>query len=300
MTQPQPELSVIVLTHNTCELTLSCVRSVLADCPAAEIIVVDNASSDGTFEAVQTAFPGVRVILNDANLGFARGNNLGLAAARGPYLLLLNSDTIVQPGALGALVRFIDAHPEAGACGPMLLNEDGSVQPSGRSLPTAWRLIVDMTRMYRLWQSDMFEERGRDYRQVARVGELSGAALMIRREAYERVGGFDPALFAYYEDVDLCKRIGDAGYAIYYVPDARIIHLWARSSRAVPELAYRAGQDSARIYFLKHHGPGSQLVVQLLLAGKECALIAAGLLRGRPDQAAFHRRMLDNALAPVP
>jgi hypothetical protein len=302
MSAPQPDLSVIILSFNTRELTLACVQSVFAaqDDLTLEVIVVDNASSDGTIEALRAAWPGARIIANDHNLGFARGNNAGLRAAHGRCLMLLNSDTLAQPGALGALVKFMDAHPDAGACGPMLLNEDGSLQPSGRPLPSVWRLFVDMTKLYRLWQRDVFEQRGRDYTQVGRVGEVSGAALLIRREAYERVGGLDEKLFAYYEDVDLCKRIGDAGYVIYYVPDAKVIHLWKRSSRAAPEQTYRAGQTSARYYFRKHHGPLAQAAVQAMLLAKEVALITANALRGRRDASAFHRRMLRHALAPLP
>lgn len=300
MTNIAPDLSVIVLTHNTRELTLACARSAAADCLEAELIIVDNASTDGTAEALASQMPRARVLRNAENVGFARGNNAGLAAARGRHLMLLNSDTIVHPGALGALVRFMDAHADAGACGPMLLNQDDSLQPSGRPLPNAWRLFVDMSRLYRLQRRDMFAQAGRDYSRIARVGELSGAALLIRRAVYERVGGLDPELFAYYEDVDLCKRIGDAGYAIYYVPEARVTHLWAGTSRATPEAAYRAGQDSARRYFRKHHGPVSQAAVQLMLAGKECALASANAVRGRRERATFHGRMLRRALSPLP
>jgi hypothetical protein len=302
MSAPQPDLSVIILSFNTRELTLACVRSVFAahDNLALEVIVVDNASADGTVEALREVCPEACVIANDKNLGFARGNNVGLRVAHGRYLMLLNSDTLAQPGALGALVRFMDAHPDAGACGPMLLNEDGSLQPSGRPLPSVWRLFVDMTKLYRLWQRDVFAQRGRDYTQVARVGEVSGAALLVRREAYERVGGLDEKLFAYYEDVDLCKRIGDAGYAIYYVPDAKVTHLWKRSSRAAPEQTYRAGQIGARYYFRKHHGRLAQAAVQGMLLAKEVALITANALRGRRDATDFHRRMLRHAFAPLP
>lgn len=293
------DLSVIILTHNTRELTHACVHSVLADATSelnVEVIVVDNASTDDTAQAMRNEFENVCIIENSDNLGFARGNNAGLAAAHGRYLLLLNSDTLIQPGALAALTQFMDAHPDAGACGPMLLNEDGSLQPSGRALPTVGHLFVDMTKLYRLRRRDVFAKRGRDYRQVARVGEVSGAALLIRREVYETVGGFDPKLFAYYEDVDLCKRIGDAGYAIYYAPAAKITHLWKRSSRALPELTYRAGQTSVRYYFRKHHGRIAEALVQLLLIAKECGLIIAALARRRFDQMKFHGRMLAHAL----
>jgi GT2 family glycosyltransferase len=302
MTAPRSDLSVIIVSFNTRELTLACVQSVFAAMGdlALEVIVVDNASTDETVAALRATCAHVRIIANSRNLGFARGNNAGLAATQGRYLLALNSDTLVQPGALRALVNFMDAHLDAGACGPMLLNEDGSLQPSGRPLPSVWRLFVDMTKMYRLWQRDVFEQRGRDYNLPARIGEVSGAALLIRRGVYERVGGFDEKLFAYYEDVDLCKRIGDAGYAIYYVPDAKIIHLWKRSSRATPEQAYRAGQISARYYFRKHHGPLAQAAVQTMLLAKEVALVVVNALQGRRDAVNFHRRMLRHAFAPLP
>lgn len=296
------DLSVIILTYNTRELTRACVQSVLADAATSglniEVIVVDNGSSDGTAHALRQACAAaplparVQVIENADNLGFARGNNVGLAAAQGRYRLLLNSDTVVVPGALTALVHFMDAHPDAGACGPMLLNPDGTLQPSGRPLPTLRSLFVDMTRLYRLTRRDMFAQRGRDYTRVAKVGELSGAALMIRREVYERVGGFDPNLFAYYEDVDLCKRIGDAGYAIYYVPQAQITHLWKRSSQALPEVTYRAGISSARYYFRKHYGRAAEASVQLMLVAREAIRIVVALARGQTERVRFHRRML--------
>lgn len=297
------DLSVIVVTFNSCALTLACVKSVLAEQraggPELEMIVVDNASTDGTAAALAAQAPEVRLLRQSANLGFARGNNVGLAAAHGRHLLLLNSDTEVRPGALAALVAFLDAHPEAGACGPMLLNPDGSLQPSGRDLPTLPSLFLDMTRLHRLWRRNLYAQRGRDYTEVAAVGELSAAALLVRRSVYEQVGGLDPAFFAYYEDVDWCKRIGDAGYRIYYVPDARVMHHWQGTSRQVSALAYRAGQDSVRYYFRKHHGPLAAVTVQGLLAGKELALLAACALRGDRPRRQLHGQMLRRALAPL-
>jgi GT2 family glycosyltransferase len=276
------------------------VRAVLADAAASllgiEVIVVDNGSEDGTVAAIAAEFPEVRLIAGAENVGFARGNNLGLAAGRGRYLLLLNSDTEVEPGAAAALIGFMDAHSEAGACGPMLLNADGSLQPSGRALPSLWSVIVGMTKLYRLWKRDLYAERGRDYSQTRRVGEVSGAALVVRRAAYERVGGLDPNLFAFYEDVDWCKRIGKAGYAIYYVPAARVKHHWRGSSRRVPEVVYRAGQDSLRYYFAKHHGPAARRAITVLLVAKELVLIGASLARGDGAGRRFHRRMLKNAI----
>ena len=293
-----PDLSVIILTYNTRDLTRTCVQSVLADAATTqyvfEIIVVDNASTDDTAALLRSEFPGVRVIVNDTNLGFSRGNNVGLEAARGRYLFLLNSDTQVCTGALAALIEFMDTHADAGACGPMLLNEDGSLQPSGRALPSVWSIFTGMTRLYRLWKRDVYAQRGRDYSHVARVGEISGAALLVRREVYTRVGGFDPHIFAYYEDVDWCKRIGDVGYSIYYVPTAKVMHRWRGTSRTVSELAYRSGQNSQRYYFAKHHGPLAHALIQLLLAAKELTLVVVHTLRCNRKARRFHQQMLAN------
>jgi len=292
---------VVVLTYNTRTLTLACLRSLYAQADIAhcEVIVVDNASGDQTAEAVAEAFAQVQLIRAPKNLGFGGGNNLGLIAARGRYVLLLNSDTEVQPGALGALIDFMDTHPEAGACGPMLLNTDGSLQPSGRALPTAGSVFLDMTRLYRLTRRDVFVEPGRDYNQVKRVGEISGAALLIRHSLYERIGGFDTGLFLFYEDVDLCKRVGDAGFGVFYVPAAKVIHHWGGTMSTISETAYRAGQDSLRYYFAKHHLRPAQVFVASLLMMKEIAYTLMSIARGRRPEYYFHRNLLSRLMKPV-
>lgn len=303
MEHKEPDLSVIILTHNTRELTRACVRSVLADAEAfpytVEVIIVDNASTDDTAATLSTEFPGVRLVINSTNLGFARGNNVGLEAAQGRYLLLLNSDTEVQPGALARLVEFMETHPDAGACGPMLLNPDASLQPSGGPLPSIWSVFLGMSKLYRLWKRDWYIQIFRDYSQVVRVGQLSGAALLVRREVYERVGGLDPNFFAYYEDVDWCKRIGDAGYALYYVPTAKIMHHWKVTSRMISELSYRAGQDSLRYYFAKHHGRLAHACIQVMLMMKEVVLLVRYTFQHNRPAQQFHRRMLARACARV-
>lgn len=298
-----PDLSIIILTYNTCDLTRDCVAAALAEAARShfevEIIVVDNASTDETMATLRAAFPAVDVIVNASNLGFGRGNNVGLVAAAGRYLMLLNSDAFLQPGALRALVEFMDAHPDAGACGPMLLNADGTLQPSGRSLPSVWSIFVGMTKLYRLWQRDLYLERGRDYHQVKQVGEISGAALLVRRTVYEQVGGFDPNFFVYYEDVDWCKRIDEAGYAIYYVPTAQVVHRWRTTSQAVSALAYQAGQDSLRYYFAKHHGRLAQRCIRLLLAGKEIVSVLVAWLRRDRTARQLHQQTLRRVFQPL-
>lgn len=301
MTASPPDLSVIVLSYNTRDLTLACLRALPAAAAglALEVIVVDNHSADDTMARVAVECPQAQVIVAERNLGFARGNNLGLAAARGRYLMLLNSDTAAAPGALRVLVDFMDTHADAGACGPQLLNPDGSLQPSGRDLPSLGSVVAGMLKLHRLRGDSFYKQLRRDYSQTARVQELSGAALLVRREAYARLGGLDPQFFVYYEDVDWCKRLGEAGYALYYVPQARVQHVWGGSSRQVSTLAYRAGQDSLRYYFAKHHGSLAHLAIQMVLVLKEVVLWCAALFRRDRAALALHRTMLARALAPL-
>ncbi len=304
MTTNSIDLSVIILTYNVRDLTVSCIRSILANTDLTqdniEIMVVDNASTDNTVEVLRRDFPEVKLVLNSSNLGFSNGNNEGLKVAQGKYLLLLNSDTEVQAGALHELIKFMNEHPEAGACGPQLLNQDGTIQPSGRSLPTLWSIFVGMTHLYRLWKKDFYLEKGRDYSKVKRVGEVSGAALLVRKSVYDQLGGFDPKLFIYYEDVDWCKRIGDAGYAVYYVPDSKIMHLWQRITKVISDRSYKASQDSLRYYFKKHHGSIALVIIQLLLIMKETAFLAVSLLRRDKAMLQFHRKMMSNIFSPLP
>ena len=294
------DISIIILTFNTWDLTRACVRSAIVDANSTdysfEIVVVDNASTDDTANKLRAEFRHVKVIENTMNLGFSRGNNIGLGIAQGRYLLLLNSDTELESGICKTLIEFMDTHTEAGACGPMLLNSDGSLQPSGRRLPSLWSVLIGMTKLYRLWKQDFYREHNRDYTKVVRVGEVSGAAILVRRQVYDHVGGLDEHIFAYYEDVDWCKRIGDAGYAIYYVPTAKVVHHWRGTSSTVSELSYRAAQNSQRYYFNKHHGAVAHVCIQILLVSKELILIAVFALRGNSNRRRFHQRMLRNVL----
>lgn len=296
------DLSIVILTYNTCSLTQRCLEAIEATSTlpySVETILVDNASTDGTVEMLRRRFPNVCLVRNEMNEGFARGNNVGLAVANGRYLMLLNSDTEVLPDALKQLVQFMDDHPNAGACGPQLLHSDGSLQPSGRSLPTLWSTFLDMSKLFRLWKRDLYFDTSRNYNQPATVGEISGAALLVRRTCYEQCGGLDPAFFAYYEDVDWCKRIGEAGWLIYYVPSAKVIHLWQGTSRHVSERAYRAGQDSARYYFCKHHGRMAAWVIQAMLVGKELFRIGSNCIQLKSSAVAFHWKMLRGVLGPL-
>jgi GT2 family glycosyltransferase len=252
-----PDLSVVVVSFNTRALLADCLTSVFASRgPVLDVWVVDNASSDGSVEMVSRDFPVAKLIANAENLGFARANNQAIERATGRYVLLLNSDTRVLDDALARLVAFLDQHPEAGACGPQLLNADASLQRSGRAFPglgAAALALVPLPGALRTALASPSERR--DHGAIASVDDLTGAALCVRRAALDQVGALDPGFFFFGEDVDLCWRLAHAGWARYYVPEARVVHLLAgshaRRSDRIRHLTQRA-----YVRLLRKHRPG--------------------------------------------
>jgi len=246
------------------------VRGLLLDCLAAlpeavgdglsyETIVVDNASSDGTVEAVRERFPDVKIIANRENRGFTGGNNQALAAARGHFLFLLNPDTQPQPGSIAELVRYLQAHPDVGMAGPRLWYGDGSPQPNRRRFPTLPILFTESTIIQhyfpnlslfsRFIMADIPDDRPQE------VDWLVGAALMVRRELYAQIGGLDEGFFMYSEELDWCKRARDAGWRIAYDPAAEIIHYEGKSSEQAVARRDIAFFSSRVRYTRKYFGP---------------------------------------------
>ncbi len=215
-----------------------------------EIIFIDDASRDASLDYVRQKFPQIITIQNEFNQGFARTNNKGIALSKGRYVLLLNADTVTKSGALSALVNFMDEHPEVGAAGPQLLNPDNSLQPSGRSFPKLGTLL---SAMFKKGQQQ-YLTAGRDYSKVTRIDEVSGAAIIVRREVLEQIGGLDKRIFLYYEDVDWCYRIWQAGWQIYYVPQSQIIHYGGQSTAQIGLRMQLEDTWSTYYYFRKHHG----------------------------------------------
>ena len=218
-----PEISVIIVSYNTRQMTLDCLHALSAGLAGlnAEVWVVDNASADGSAEAIRAAFPEVHVIDNPMNAGFGAANNLALKQATGEFLLLLNTDAFAAPGAVAALVEYLKAHPKAGIAGPRLLNADGSLQRSCYRYPSPARAWLENTGLsgllarhpilgdYSAWAHD----------QEQAVEWVIGACLLVRREAYVQAGGFDEAFFMYQGRNRLAKagaklRLGDYLYAV--------------------------------------------------------------------------------------
>jgi N-acetylglucosaminyl-diphospho-decaprenol L-rhamnosyltransferase len=228
----QLALSIIITCYNTCDLVRDCLNSIEENPPSEpyEIVLVDDASTDGTNEMVRVSFPRVRLFRNETNQHYSHSNNRALDQVRGQFLLLLNNDTVILPLALDRMIAFLREHPDAGMVGAKLLNEDGSLQWSVKALPSASAALFGARSIIsKLSPNNRFTRRhllhvDQNMTQPIVAGFVSGAASMMPAEVFKKVGRLDPQFF-YHVDADYCKRIKEAGYACYYLPTASIIHL---------------------------------------------------------------------------
>jgi GT2 family glycosyltransferase len=264
----QFDVTVVIVSFNTRDVLRECLRSVFREKGSlrVQVIVVDNASTDGSPAMVEQEFQDVLLIRSEVNLGFGPANNLGFRSAVGRYLVLLNSDAFLTEGALQRSVAHMDANPGAGLGGGRLTGRDGSWQPSARMFPTVFSdLLVLSGLAARFPRSRIFGRADRTWAsplEAAKVDWVPGAYAIVRTEAVDSIGLFDPRFFLYYEEVDLCKRIKNAGYSIWYWPDIVIIHIGGESSRQVRSL--QLSQTGAQLtlwrmrsmllYYRKHHG----------------------------------------------
>ena len=260
-------ISIIIVSWNTARLLENCLASILANPPASpfESWVVDNASTDDSPRMVHEKFPQVHLIENRENVGFARANNQAIQRCTGKYILLLNPDTLVASGALQALVDFLDKHPEAGAAGARILKPDGSLQISSHPRPTLsrelWRLFhLDALSPYAMYPVTKWETN-----QPQEVDVLGGACLLLRKEVLEQVGFLDEDYFIYSEEVDLCYRIQRAGWRIYWVPQAEVVHFGGQSTQQVPTEMFLNLYHSNIKYFRKHYGWLAAQIYKLIL-----------------------------------
>ncbi len=257
----EPDLSILIVSWNVRALLLACLEALpqaVGNETSYEVIVVDNASSDGTVEAIQQAFPHVRIIANKENRGFTGGNNQALAAARGRYLLFLNPDTQPLPDSIAELIRYLEAHPQVGIVGPRLWYGDGRVQPNRRRFPTLLTLFTESTIIeHYLPQLPIFARfkmADQPDDEAQEVDWLVGAAMLARREVYEQIGPLDEGFFMYSEELDWCRRAREAGWRVAYDPAAEIIHYEGQSSRQVVARRDIAFFSSRVRYTRKYHG----------------------------------------------
>lgn len=262
-------VSAIVVSYNTREMTLNCLRALYADLGdlPAEVWVVDNASTDGSVGAIRAAFPQVRLIANERNLGFGAANNQAMAQASGAYFLLLNSDAFLRPGAIAALTTHMREHPHTAAVGPRLLNADGSLQRSCHRFPSPGRAWLE-----NLWVSAALPRHPMldDYRRWAHnapriVDFVSGACLLVRRVAYEQVGGFDERFFMYAEEADWQRRMTQEGAQVAFTPLAQVTHLAGASGLHERKRVRGYFFASMDYYEWKHHGPVGLVSLRLAM-----------------------------------
>lgn len=294
------DLSILIVTYNSRRLIdplLTHLQQELAHLDA-EVVLVDNASYDGTAQQVRAAHPWVRVIDSTTNLGFAAGNNLAARHARGRHLLLLNPDALPAPGALRRGITLMDQHPQAGLGGGELRGTDGSRQPSARMFPTLRDEFFTLAGLAaRHPTSRLFgrlDRRWADPEQAALVDWIPGAFVFIPAAVWARLGGFDERFFMYYEEVDLCRRLQAAGLQVHYWPELKATHIGGASARTVAQAQVsKSGSQlerwrmrSALLYYRKQHGPAAAALLHALERGWHRLRLLKARLQGRAGCAA--------------
>lgn len=259
-------VSAVIVNYNAGPELRRALQSLAAELPAGqwEAIVIDNASTDGSVRIVSEFAPQARLVCNRNNVGFARGVNQGFAAAAAPIVLIMNPDCRLVTGAFATLKKELDRREQCAIVGPRILDPDGSVQGSARGDPDMFTGLFGRTTLLRRLlpglpiskRNVVSEDAIRNGHKAVRVDWLSGACMLTRRSALEKVNGFDERYFLYWEDADLCRRLRSAGYHVRYVPDATAVHRVGHSSTRVREVATRAFHESAYLYYATHVAPG--------------------------------------------
>lgn len=304
----RPDVSIVVLSWNTRDLTTACLEALLRDgarpeCQTTrEIIVVDNGSEDGSADHVAAHFPQVRLIRNAENRLYAEGNNQGARAATGKWLCTLNSDTEVEPGALDLLVHFLAEHPDYGAASPRLVFPDGRLQRACRRFPNLLVPFAESTRLGHHWPLNQVNAHLRmddfDHLSSRDVDQPPGAVMVFDRQEFVDMGGLDPELSLFFNDVDLCKRLWQTGRRIRYLAEAVVVHHEGASTSRV----YNRNRNALYLrnraaFFRKHYGPTGEHLMQgaLALWTLEYALgVSLSPVLGMPEKAAELRALRDH------
>jgi N-acetylglucosaminyl-diphospho-decaprenol L-rhamnosyltransferase len=264
------DVSVIIVSWNVADLLAACLRSLQSGDHryTQELIVVDSASTDDTVVRVRRDFPGVKLLPQTENLGFSRCNNIGLAAATGRHVLLLNPDTEIIGDAVDQMVDYLDAHPKIGIVGPQTFNTDGTHQSTRRRFPTVPLAFFESTWLQpytpKAWLDHYYVTDQPDTG-VFEVDWVQGSALMARREVYQQIGGLDEQYVMFFEELDWCKRAKTAGWGVVYLGTAQIIHHGGKSTDQVAARKHIHFQRSKLHYFAKHHGMLIAFALRLFL-----------------------------------
>lgn len=252
------EISVVIVTWNCEQFIVDCLKSIISQLPASsEIIVVDNASADGTIDAVRSLLPSVKLIESQKNLGFAGGNNLGIDASTGEYICLINPDVVVREHCIRRMMEYMDQNTAVGLLGPKIVGTDGAVQRSCMRRPTLWNqlcraLALDtLTKHSRLFGGYLMNDFA--HQELRDVDIINGCFWMVRRAALKQVGVLDSRFWMYGEDLDWCRRYNEAGWRVVFFPGSEALHFGGGSSAHAPLLCYLEMMRADLQYWRKYH-----------------------------------------------
>jgi N-acetylglucosaminyl-diphospho-decaprenol L-rhamnosyltransferase len=258
-----PDLSVVVVSYNTVALLerMFAALKVARGNLRLEIIVVDNGSRDGSAEFLRANFPDIELIENSRNVGFGRANNQAIARAKGRYILLLNTDAFVAPDTLSTTLDYMETDPLCGVLGVKLVGLDGTLQPCCRYFPTPWNVFLQSTGLRRLSPNTrLVDDMSWDHNGIRQCDWVPGCYYLMRREIVDRIGMFDPRYFLYYEEVDHCRRVREAGWRVIFFPNTQVIHIGGESAKSEGKLKDVSRQlsplqiESELLYLRKHFG----------------------------------------------
>jgi N-acetylglucosaminyl-diphospho-decaprenol L-rhamnosyltransferase len=262
-------LSIIFVNYNGSNLLFECLDSIkkLTISFAYEVIIVDNNSTDNSIQIIENNFPSAILICNQVNLGFGSANNLATRSSKGRYLLFINTDTVLIENTPKILLDYLKQNEDVGVVSPRITFRDGSYQLSCGKLPNLATELLDKIR-YRLdqkWHHIFGQLYDKQHSTVQEMGWLTGACLMIRRDVFEQLGGFDESFFMYFEDKDICKRVHEAGWKVVYYPQTSLIHLLGGSSSSVQKSVNTYYRDSQLYYYQKHLGKFQTAILKFYL-----------------------------------
>lgn len=285
-----PDISVVVVNYNTRYLLerMLCALRAGSGQFQIQIIIVDNASSDGSMELLREKYPNVELIESTRNVGFGRANNLALNLIRGRYVLLLNTDAFVSADTLTKSVSYMQQDPSCGILGVKLVGETGILQPSCRYFPTPWNMFLARTGAARFFSNArLVDDMSWDHDSVRECDWVPGCYYFMRREVVDRVGLFDPRYFLYFEEVDHCRSVQNAGWTVCFYPFTEVIHIGGESAKALGPLTTAGRQvfaietESELLYFRKHHGWSGLLGDVLLTTFADAAFSLKALVSHR-------------------
>ncbi|MCB9802618.1 glycosyltransferase family 2 protein [Candidatus Nomurabacteria bacterium] len=267
----EADISIVIVNWKVRALVEKCLKSVLADTKdfSTEIFLVDNDSRDGTPEMIMAEYPEVTMIALPYNRGFASANNLALKQSSGKYLFLLNPDTEVQPGFFKTIINYLETHPEVGILGPRILNSDFSLQESIRRFPSLLSQLIILLKLRHTFLGQhllkKYLAKDFDYNREEDVEQIMGAAMVIRREAFEKIGYLDEKFFVWFEEVDYCQRAIDQKIVIRYLPTCAILHHNGASFKKQRILRKQLIFNKSLIHYFYKHKPFWQLLIILLI-----------------------------------